>query len=52
MELMWQDRRQSWQLNCDGGWSRVDPHSTEVGIQELLIARAKQRPMGWDLRSQ
>jgi polyphosphate kinase len=50
MELMWCDRRQSWQLNQDGSWSRVDPHSVEVGIQELLIARAKSRPMGWDLR--
>ncbi len=52
MELMWQDRRQSWQLNHDGSWSRVDPHSPEAGIQELLIARAKSRPMGWDLRRQ
>ncbi len=51
-ELMWHDRRQSWQLNRDGSWSRVDPHSTDVGIQELLIARAKSRPMGWDLRRQ
>ncbi len=52
MEMTWQDRRQSWELNRDGSWSRIDPQCSELGIQELLIARAKARPMGWESRRQ
>ena len=47
MEMMWRDRRQSWTLNRDGSWSRVAPTSTDPGIQELLIERARARPPRW-----
>ncbi|MHB1500002.1 MAG: RNA degradosome polyphosphate kinase, partial [Candidatus Dormibacteria bacterium] len=52
MEMTWQDRRQSWELNRDGSWSRIDRQCSEQGIQELLIARARARPMGWESRRQ
>ncbi|MHB8331141.1 MAG: polyphosphate kinase 1 [Candidatus Dormibacteria bacterium] len=48
LELMWQDRRQSWQLAADGSWSRLEPGASEPGIQERLIERAKARPLGWE----
>ena len=48
LELTWFDRRQSWKLQADGRWVRVDPTSTEEGIQEDLIRRARARPLRWE----
>jgi len=48
MELTWADRRQSWRLQADGRWLRVDPTSTDAGIQEDLIRRARARPLRWE----
>jgi polyphosphate kinase len=48
LEMMWQDRRQTWELAADGSWSRVDPTCSDPGIQERLIERAKARPLGWE----
>lgn len=48
MELMWQDRRQSWELTPDGSWARLDPGSSEPGIQDRLIERARARPLRWE----
>jgi polyphosphate kinase len=48
MELTWADRRQSWRLQADGRWLRVDPTSTDAGIQEVLIRRARARPLRWE----
>jgi polyphosphate kinase len=48
LELTWADRRQSWNLQPDGGWVRVDPNSTAAGIQEELIRRARARPLRWE----
>ncbi len=45
LELMWADRRQSWSLLPQGRWTRVDPGSSAPGVQERLIARAKERPL-------
>ncbi|MFZ0169557.1 MAG: polyphosphate kinase 1 [Candidatus Dormiibacterota bacterium] len=47
-ELTWADRRQSWRLQADGRWVRVDPTSADVGIQEDLIRRARARPLRWE----
>jgi polyphosphate kinase len=48
LELDWADRRQSWKLHADGRWVRVDPSSTDAGIQEELIRRARARPLRWE----
>ncbi|MGA8207484.1 MAG: polyphosphate kinase 1 [Candidatus Dormiibacterota bacterium] len=48
MELTWADRRQSWRLQADGRWLRVDPTSSDAGIQEDLIRRARARPLRWE----
>ncbi len=48
LELTWADRRQSWNLQADGRWVRVDPLSAEEGIQEDLIKRARARPLRWE----
>ena len=48
LELSWEDRRQSWRLHADGRWVRLDPTSTDDGIQEDLIRRARARPLRWE----
>ena len=48
LEMTWADRRQSWKLQADGRWVRVDPGSSEDGIQENLIERARARPLRWE----
>lgn len=48
LELTWADRRQSWKLQADGRWVRVDPGSSDDGIQENLIKRARARPLRWE----
>ncbi|MFZ0995420.1 MAG: polyphosphate kinase 1 [Candidatus Dormiibacterota bacterium] len=48
MEMTWADRRQSWRLQTDGRWLRVDPASSDLGIQEDLIRRARARPLRWE----
>lgn len=48
LELSWADRRQSWNLQPDGDWTRIDPGSTDPGIQEELIRRARARPLAWE----
>ena len=48
MELMWHDRRQSWELTSDGSWARSEPGSSALGIQERLIERARARPLRWE----
>ncbi|MGH7665921.1 MAG: polyphosphate kinase 1 [Candidatus Dormibacteria bacterium] len=48
LELTWSDRRQSWRLQADGRWLRIDPQSGDDGIQEQLIRRAGARPLRWE----
>jgi polyphosphate kinase len=48
LELTWRDRRQSWELKSDGAWKRVDVNSSEPGLQQELIERAKARPLRWE----
>jgi polyphosphate kinase len=48
LDLMWQDRRQSWELQSDGSWRRLDSDSSAPGVQQLLIERARARPLRWE----
>ncbi len=45
LDAMWADRRQSWELHPDGGWRRRDAVTTDPGVQERLISRARARPL-------
>ncbi len=46
LELYWADRRQSWRLRRDGHWTRLDPVTASLGIQERMIERVRARPVG------
>ncbi|HUY60645.1 MAG TPA: polyphosphate kinase 1 [Candidatus Dormibacteraeota bacterium] len=45
LDAMWADRRQSWELQADASWRRRDAVTTEPGVQERLIRRARARPL-------